>query len=357
MRQAQGPTPRRRHPDATKKPEFGLSIDKGAQPTNAGEIFMRIVNRTFGRAIVPAAIALTLAAAAQAATPQARLEETWRETMRRLPTPGEGCFKAEYPLTDWVRTGCVVAPDTPYIPSTGRGAFTVGDGNDYAAVVTGLISNGVGSFPSVSVKTEKDGGQANSYSLQMNSQFFASPACSGASNPANCLGWQQFVYSSSGVGFMQYWLIDYGNKCPSGGWMSYSTDCYKNSSGVNIPKEPITALAELTITGAAVSGGLDTFKMTVGTKAYSTTGNDDVVTLAQYWNAAEYNVIGDGGGSEAVFGKNTSITVNIALTDGLTAAPVCKADDGTTGETNNLTLGACETAGGTTPSVSFTESN
>jgi hypothetical protein len=191
----------------------------------------------------------------------------------------------------------------------------------------------------------------------MNSQFFASPACSGASNPANCLGWQQFVYSSSGVGFMQYWLIDYGNTCPSGGWMSYSTDCYKNSSGVNIPKEPITALAELTITGAAVSGGLDTFKMTVGTKAYSTTGNDDVVTLAQYWNAAEYNVIGDGGGSEAVFGKNTSITVNIALTDGLTAAPVCKADDGTTGETNNLTLGACETAGGTTPSVSFTESN
>jgi hypothetical protein len=102
---------------------------------------------------------------------------------------------------------------------------------------------------------------------------------------------------------------------------------------------------------------VDTFTMTVGTKAYSTTGADTVVTLAKYWNAAEFNVIGDGGGSQAAFKKNTSITVGIALTDGQTTAPTCKADDGTTGETNNLTLGPCSTSGGSTPSVSFTESN
>jgi hypothetical protein len=48
--------------------------------------------------------------------------------------------------------------------------------------------------------------------------------------------------------------------------------------------------------------------------------------------------------------------VNIALTDGLTAAPVCQGNDGTTGETNNLNLGPCTATGGTTPSVQFTES-
>jgi hypothetical protein len=57
-----------------------------------------------------------------------------------------------------------------------------------------------------------------------------------------------------------------------------------------------------------------------------------------------------------VFNKGTSITVNIALADGLTTAPTCKGDDGTTGETNNLNLGACTTAGGATPSVQFVES-
>jgi hypothetical protein len=315
------------------------------------------ITSSLARAAAAGVVAFTFVSTAQAATSDAQLQESWRETIRQTPTPSEGCFKAEFPATSWVRTECVVAPDTPYVPSTGHGAFTVGDGNDYAAVVTGLISSGVGSFPAVKVKSEKDGGQPNSYSLQMNSQFFASPACSGASNPSKCLGWQQFVYSSSGVGFMQYWLINYGNKCPTGGWMAYSTDCYRNSSAVGIPAEPITVLSQLAITGSAVSGGLDTFKMTVGTKAYSTTGADTVVTLAKYWNAAEYNVIGDGGGSQATFGKNTSITVKIALTDGLTTAPVCKPNDGTTGETNNLTLGSCTTSGGSTPSISFTEAN
>jgi hypothetical protein len=47
--------------------------------------------------------------------------------------------------------------------------------------------------------------------------------------------------------------------------------------------------------------------------------------------------------------------VLIALTDGLSAAPSCVPDSGTTGETNNLNLGPCTTSGGSTPSVMFTE--
>jgi len=33
------------------------------------------------------------------------------------------------------------------------------------------------------------------------------------------------------------------------------------------------------------------------------------------------------------------------------------ANSGSTGETNNLTLGSCTTAGGTSPSIQFTESD
>ena len=51
------------------------------------------------------------------------------------------------------------------------------------------------------------------------------------------------------------------------------------------------------------------------------------------------------------------MTVKIAVTNGSTAAPVCGADDGTTGETNNLNLGACSGVGGSEPYIEFTESN
>ena len=69
------------------------------------------------------------------------------------------------------------------------------------------------------------------------------------------------------------------------------------------------------------------------------------------------HIVGDGGGSEARFNTGSHLTVNVALTDGSTAAPTCKPDDGETGETNNLNLGACTVSGGSTPSATFTESN
>ena len=96
-------------------------------------------------------------------------------------------------------------------------------------------------------------------------------ACNGHSG---CLAWEQFVYSSSETSaFMQYGLIDYGNSCPSG-WNSYDGSCYKNSAAVSVPKEPITSLASLKLSGTAVNGGNDTLVFTAGTKAYSTTGKD-----------------------------------------------------------------------------------
>jgi hypothetical protein len=154
---------------------------------------------------------------------------------------------------------------------------------------------------------------------------------------------------------MQYWLIGQGT-CPSGGWMADGNDCYKNSAAVSVPKLAISGLSTMKMSGAAVKGGNDTLIFTADGEAYSTSGKDSVVELALDWTASEFNIIGDGGGSEAVFNTGSKLTVKIAVTDGTTTAPVCGANDGTTGETNNLTLGSCTATGGSTPYIEFTES-
>ncbi len=139
--------------------------------------------------------------------------------------------------------------------------------------------------------------------------------------------------------------------------MAYQGSCYRNSNAVSVPTIPATQLGALKLSGAAVKGGNDTLALTTATEAYSITGKDSVVDLATAWQGSEFNVVGDGGGSEAKFNTGTSITVEIMLKDGSTAAPKCESDDGTTGETNNLDLGKCSTAGGSSPAVEFIESN
>ena len=125
---------------------------------------------------------------------------------------------------------------------------------------------------------------------------------------------------------------------------------------MGVPQEPITALGTITIKGSA-NTGTDSFVTTVGTKAYRTGGNDNVVFLASGWAANEFNVVGDGGASGATFNTGTSITVHLAQQDGTTMAPTCESNAGTTGETNNLKLRACRATGGRAPFISFVENN
>ena len=297
-----------------------------------------------------------LSASPDGAQTQAQAQESWRETIVRTDVPGEGCFSAAYPSVTWLKVSCTVAPNLPYLPRGRTAAQTVGNGVDYVAETLKLTSRSVGTFPTVTgVKSENDGGKANDYSLQLNSNFMTTAVCNGHSG---CQSWQQFVYSSGyQVAFMQYWLINYGNTCPSG-WMSYSGDCYKNSAAVSVSAgTPITQLAKLKLSGNSVKNGKDTLIFTTGTTAHSTSGKDSVVDLATGWNQSEFNVIGDGNGSQAVFNKGASITVKISVTDGTTKAPTCVADGGTTAETNNLTLKGCTTFGGKAPAIEFTEAN
>src|SRR5580658_127240 len=248
---------------------------------------------------------LSLTVGAQAADDAAALAQ-WREAIAHTDNVlAAGCFEASYPSMQWNQVECVEAPDIPFIPRSGRGhSLTVGDLDDYAAEVTsGLISETVGSFPKVTGVTSEEGIYgANSYSLQLNSNYMqGNEACNGAKDPPECLAWLQYVYSSDFTeAFMQYWLINWDTTCPRG-WGSYSNDCYTNSAAVTVPKEVISKLKTLSISGSALAGGLDTLIMYVGKKAYKTTGEDNVVYLATSWNESEFNIFGDGGGSEADF--------------------------------------------------------
>jgi hypothetical protein len=312
------------------------------------------------------------------AAPDAAARAVWREAMSHNTESGPGCFQASYPSYVWEQTECkVVHPKlrpAPKKPTSGHLEVT-GNGDDYVIQGTGLISETVGSFPSVSdVTSEKSVGVAefgdggilgkNEYSLQINTDFNGTTAaCAGHSG---CVVWQQFVYATDyevegeAAVFIEYWLIGWGSSnCPSGWESDGEGDCVVNSNATTAPDvAPTTAsLAKISLTGSAVSGGNDTVVFNNGSTAYSFTGSDSVVDIAQVWQQSEFNIVGDAGGSRADFNKGASVTVKVAVTDGSTAAPTCVADSGTTGETNNLNLGSCTTSGGSTPSIQFTESD
>jgi hypothetical protein len=314
-------------------------------------------------------LSIMSASSALAASPsdetEAVAQANWRETIASIPASGEGCFMAEYPSTAWMPVGCVEAPNRRFVPrsstapiSTCPGPLT-GNGCDYNLTSATLISKTRGSFPVVTGVTSEIGLLGpNDYSLQLNSNFM--PGVGPCAGISGCESWEQFVYSSGETSaFMQYWLIDYGATCPSGWMSSEGTDCYKNSYGITVPQEAITNLQSMALSAHAKSGGQDVLVLTVGTMAYSTSGKDSVVDLATAWNQSEFNIVGDGEGSNATFNTGSSVRVRIATTNGSTSAPTCggPSNGGTTGETNNLKLGKCTATGGANPTIAFTESN
>jgi hypothetical protein len=302
--------------------------------------------------------------------------EAWRGDIAQIATPSEGCFHASYPSIVWQQIACSSVParamPLPHYYLFGA-QETAGNGNDYT-IQTGshLITSAVGTFPTVKVTSEKgvgvaaygDGGilGANEYSVQLNTQFTSTTAA--CKSHSGCTVWQQWVYATDyqeqgkGAIFMQDWLIGYGGTtCPSGFGSDGEGDCYKNSNAALPPDISPTALASLKLTATAASGGNDTAVVTYDGEAYSTSQKDSTLDIAKVWNTGEFNVVGNAGGSEADFNTGASIKVNLAVSDGSTSAPSCVADSGTTGESNNLNLSSCTAAGGSNPSISFTESN
>ncbi len=271
----------------------------------------------------------------------------WHNSLLYAPLPHEGCFKAEYPLSELKEVQCATPPNFPMPPKHGPFPDTVGNGYDYSAQVSGTLTSVVGSFDSVTTTGETGFNYlspstevADSYSLQLNSNFFYStPACASAAVPANCQGWQQYVYSSKSAGqaYIQYWLINYNTTCPSG-WNTYGGDCYRNSaSAVNVTLIPATSLWQTSLTGSVAAGGNDRLDLASGGTHYVMTSPDNILTLASYWNTAEFVIVGDCCLYSANFAANTSIAVRSTTHDGSRSAPTCVVA-GFTGETNNLNL-------------------
>jgi hypothetical protein len=328
---------------------------------------------------------------------EAQAREAWRGIMHETSAPSEGCFHASYPSTQWQEVECAAAPGyRSALPKAKDREQTVGNGYDYVVQVPSgrLLNSASGSFPKVTgVKSEKSVGVAafgdggilgpNEYTLQVNTNFDThSGACDGFSG---CFAWQQYVMSTNTpvsltsnklTGktevFIEYWLINYGvdngsDICPKGfldggpDSVGPGDDCVQNTKATVIANGqlPITDLASLKLSGSARPGGTDAATVTYDTEAYTATVSDRLTDIASGWTQAEFNVLGNAGGSKADFNTGSSITVKVAVNDGSNAAPTCVSPseiDGTTGETNNLTLGKCTTASGSTPSIQFTES-
>jgi Bacterial Ig-like domain (group 3) len=308
---------------------------------------------------------------------------TWRKSMARVPLPKKGCFRASYPNTEWQEVPCVKAPSIP---------FQVGDGDAHDfSVPAGSISSVTGSFMSVTGvtgftdETDTVSGTMSSYSLQLNTNQFLTPtACSGAKDPSMCRGAQQFIFANNlPIGesgncvlggnscvYVQYWLINWAKTCPTG-WYQYVNDCYTNFEAASIPGAlSITNLQSLVLQGQA-TGGMDQVTLTCAPTVSSAActsllgsdmvseGEESVLNLQGQWTDAEFNVFGNGNGSQARFNSPTTIVVQTAVDDGSTNQPVCKPES-LTGETNSLSLVTCCPYGGSgaqLPSIEFMETS
>lgn len=313
----------------------------------------------------------------QLAPEELERRDAWRNYMRVTPKPKKGCFTAAYPKTEWQEVPCTAAPPYPMLPRQGVRPLVVGNGDDISAQssTTGFISTTTGSFDSVTGVTSESSPigntgspVANAYTLQINTDFMTSTACSGSPN-TGCRGWEQFVFAndgSAGAAFIQYWLIRYNTTCPSG-WTQFSftssTDiyCYRNNSlgAVAVPNQPISNLGQLSLTGSVSATG-DSVTVSTGTNVYSVAG-DNSVNAAASWRTAEFNIFGYGGnssgGGAATFNSGSTIVPRTRIIYGSTNAPVCVAQ-GFTGETNNLSFGpSAPSATAPGPAVIFSQSS
>jgi hypothetical protein len=321
----------------------------------------------------PGAAADAAAAASEKVTPEeAKTRRDWAVALHSKGAPKKGCFTAAYPAAEWREVQCVPAPNIPFIPRHGARPFIVGNTDDISAgAPSGTITQAFGHFENpVNVTSESaminNTGAAvnNAYTLQINTNFMTSTACAGSPN-AGCRGWEQWVHfnnGTTGVAFIQYWLIQFNAACPAG-WTQFmfpppSTDiyCFRNNSGggVGVPNQPITSIANWTLSGT-VTATADSVGMFDGTTLHTRAG-DNSVNAAANWREAEFNIFGPGGGSQANFNNTARVNARTQIFYGGNAAPNCLAR-GTTGETNNLSFGPtapAATAPG--PAVIFQES-
>jgi hypothetical protein len=326
--------------------------------------------------LVAAALATSLVTPVRASAPESMTPELWRIYMANHSAEEEGCFHASFPNTAWERVDCEEAPAGVHPVHISRaGAPEVAGSGDYVAQTANKITWAGGGFATSGLTSEvgvaeyvNNEGQPlgvlgpDQYSIQLNTnEWGTTSACQGR---RGCHVWQQFVYanhypspSSGGKVFMQYWLLDWGSSaCPSG-WTQTGTACFENISLLSVPSVPVTQLDSLSVAGGANHKGLDSVTFSDGNEFWTLTRTDSILDISSVWDKAEFNVVGNAGGAQAQFNPGTSIVVTLLVADGVDTAPTCLADGGTTGESNNLSVGPCTTSKAFIPHIQYTESN
>jgi len=321
--------------------------------------------------ILPLVFLFPFVSAAQSAKPSGKASTTsrraareqkarkeWQKQIAKVPVPKKGCFTATYPDKQWKEVPC--GPPSKY-PNTVGGSI----GNDVGPQVSPfLISSAQGSFDSVTPATVTETGpwsgnptSANAFTIQMNTQFFATTVCTG--HPG-CQGWQQFIYSQNQCGgpcvFMEYWLLNYGSPCPSASWNQSGSSCWINSANTPAPAITAAQLQNTTLTGTA-QGGTDTVVLTSPGGGANAMAADTVLNVSSAWNTADFIVCGDCCSSQASFSAGTTLVQRITVTDGSQKKPACSTQ-ASTGETNNLSFGpTAPVASGVGPALIYTESS
>jgi hypothetical protein len=286
------------------------------------------------------------------ANPAAADMERWRETIVHMKRPKKSCFVAHYPDTNWTEIPCAKPPNIAFLRAKGARPLTVGNGNDLSAqAASGNISQAEGSFDlvtGVTTETMVLGAKEypNVFSLQLNSNSdLVTSVCNGIST---CVGWQQFMFSNSGCGdptpaclYIESWVFNYGGtNCPSPQWVYTGGGCKIDSTmAAHLAPIPLSALSTVKLWGqvAGVDGPYDMAVLTVGATIYSAPGDNNIPDLGQHWRVAEFNIFGNGDGSIAEFNSGSTFVVRTSVDSGTNDAPTCDPN-GTTGETNNLTL-------------------
>ena len=110
-----------------------------------------------GRSLVPGAPQSAGAPDTQQSIVHTEVYDAWRTSLTRTPFPGDGCFKASFPSTEWLRVACSTPPKRWIPEPAGHGILpdNVGDVHDFTAeVAPNTISSSVGSFPTVTGVTK-----------------------------------------------------------------------------------------------------------------------------------------------------------------------------------------------------------
>lgn len=193
------------------------------------------------------------------------------------------------------------------------------------------------------------------YSIQVNSNWFATPACNGA---GNCYGWQQFVYSTENWDLpaiaIQYNLVNYlltYASCPAG-WTETTDnpDCYTFSDLVEVSKVTIANLSTVQLCAQANAWGYDQLWFADGQDVWVVSVPATVLSLYQGWNWAESNVFGDASGDRAIFVPvaGTTAWLEVEQTVSAGSGVTCTSNgSGWTFETNSLFLSSCYSSGQT----------